>query len=65
MLGTRPCDHGESVQVVGDSTAEQMLVSGESGHCAVAGALFVGLRVLPEPRPGYVAYLEDRYFSAV
>ena len=25
--------------------------------------LFEGLRQIPEPRPGYVAYLEDRYFS--
>jgi hypothetical protein len=25
--------------------------------------LFDGLRQIPEPRPGYVAYLEDRYFS--
>jgi hypothetical protein len=25
--------------------------------------LLEGLRVIPEPRPGYLTYLEDRYFS--
>ena len=39
-------------------------IGAEFGFAALTyQELFEGLKEIPEPRPGYLTYLEDRYFS--